>query len=86
MSLALIGLLYAVHPRLEEGWMAHAHYWLHTLGLVVFKGAFFWGIVSGNLPAAPVAAGASAVALGVLLFAAHVLLRLRGSQPSAAMR
>ena len=26
------------------------------------------------------------LSLGVLLFAAHVLLRLRGSQPSAAMR
>ena len=77
VALGLAGLLYAVHPHLQRGWLAHAHYWLHTLGLVLFMGAFAWGNVSGVKPTAFVAAGATAVALGVLLFAINVLTRLR---------
>jgi hypothetical protein len=77
VALGLIGLLYSVHPRLSRGWLAHAHYWLHTLGLVLFMGAFAWGVLNGHKPAAPVAVGASMVSLGVLLFAINVFTRLR---------
>lgn len=77
VALGLAGLLYAVHPQLQRGWLPQAHYWLHTLGLLLFMGAFAWGNVSGTKPVAGVALGASAVALGVLLFAVNVFWRLR---------
>jgi cbb3-type cytochrome oxidase subunit 1 len=77
VALGLAGLLYSVHPQLQRGWLPQAHYWLHTLGLLLFMGAFAWGNVSGAKPVAGVAIGASAVALGVLLFAVNVFWRLR---------
>jgi hypothetical protein len=76
VALGLIGLLYAAHPRLSQGWLAHAHYWLHTLGLVLFMGAFAWGVLSGHKPGPAIGAGASLVSLGVLLFAVNVFARL----------
>jgi hypothetical protein len=83
VALGLVGLLYAQQPQLARGWLAQAHYWLHTVGLVIFMGAFAWGVAVGEKPAAPVAIGASMVALGVLLFAANVFTRL-GTLPAAA--
>lgn len=79
VALGLAGLLYALHPHLQRGWLAHGHYWLHTVGLVVFMGAFAWGTVSGTLPVAFVATGASMVSLGVLLFAVNVFTRLQST-------
>jgi hypothetical protein len=77
VALGLAGLLYAVHPQLQRGWLPQAHYWLHTLGLLLFMGAYAWGSVSGSKPVPFIATGASAVALGVLLFAVNVFRRLR---------
>lgn len=77
VALGLTGLLYAQHPQLARGWIAHGHYWLHTVGLVVFMGAFAWGVLDGHKPAAAIATGASMVGVGVLLFAANVFVRLR---------
>jgi hypothetical protein len=75
-ALGLAGLLYAVYPHLQRGWLPAAHYWLHTVGLLVFMGGFAWGSATGVKPALPVALGASTVALGVLLFAVHVFSNL----------
>jgi cbb3-type cytochrome oxidase subunit 1 len=77
VALGLAGLLYAVHPHLARGWLAHAHYWLHTIGLVVFMGAYAWGVLGGHKPVAAIAAGALSVSAGVLLFALNVFVRLR---------
>ena len=77
VALGLAGLLYAQHPHLQQGWLAHGHYWLHSVGLVVFMGSFAWGAAHGTAPGAGVAIGASMVALGVLLFAINVFARLR---------
>jgi cbb3-type cytochrome oxidase subunit 1 len=79
VALALIGLIYRLHPHLQQGWLAHAHYWLHTVGLIVFMGSFAWGIVAGAKPVPFIAAGATMVSLAVLLFAANVFTRLRSS-------
>lgn len=83
LALGLIGLIYTVHPHLARGWLAHAHYWLHTLGLVLFMGAFAWGVLSAQKPIAAIAIGASMVSLGVLLFAVNVFSRLRAAAPAA---
>jgi cbb3-type cytochrome oxidase subunit 1 len=79
VALALIGLIYRLHPHLQQGWLAHTHYWLHTVGLVVFMGSFAWGVAAGAKPVPFIAAGATMVSLAVLLFAANVFTRLRSS-------
>jgi cbb3-type cytochrome oxidase subunit 1 len=77
VALALIGLIYRLHPHLQQGWLAQAHYWLHTIGLIVFMGSFAWGVAAGVKPVPFIAAGATMVSLAVLLFAANVFTRLR---------
>lgn len=77
VALGLAGLLYAVHPHLENSSLAVWHYWLHTVGLVIFMGGFAWGSATGIKPALPVGLGASMVAVGTLLFALNVFTRLR---------
>jgi hypothetical protein len=77
VALGLAGLLYAVHPRLGQGALAHGHYWLHSVGLLVFMGAFGWGVISGHKPMVAIAVGATMVSFGVLLFAVNVFARLR---------
>jgi cbb3-type cytochrome oxidase subunit 1 len=79
VALALIGLIYRLHPHLQQGWLAQAHYWLHTIGLIVFMGSFAWGVAAGAKPMLLVATGATMVSLAVLLFAANVFKRLRSS-------
>lgn len=79
VALGMIGLIYRLHPHLQQGWLAHAHYWLHTVGLVVFMGAFAWGVATDAKPVPLIAAGATMVSLAVLLFAINVFTRLRHS-------
>lgn len=79
VALGMIGLIYRLHPHLQQGWLAHAHYWLHTVGLVVFMGAFAWGVATDAKPVPLIAAGATMVSLAVLLFAINVFSRLRHS-------
>jgi hypothetical protein len=77
VALGLAGLLYSAHPQLQESWMAHTHYWLHAVGLVIFMGGFAWGTITGVFAIVPVATGSSMVAAGVLFFAINVFARLR---------
>ena len=77
VALALAGLLYSAYPQLERGWLAHGHYWLHTVGLAIFMSGFAWSRVTGEFQFLAVAGGASLVALGVLMFAINVFSRLR---------
>jgi hypothetical protein len=77
VAFGLIGLIYRVHPHLQTGWLAQSHYWLHTVGLVIFMGAFAWGSATGTKPELFVAGGATMVTLAVLLFATNVFKRLR---------
>jgi hypothetical protein len=79
VALGMMGLIYRLHPHLQQGWLAHAHYWLHTVGLVVFMGAFAWGVATDAKPVPLIAAGATMVSLAVLLFAIKVFTRLRHS-------
>ncbi len=79
VALGLIGLIYRVHPHLQQHWLAHAHYWLHTAGLVIFMGAFAWGVATDAKPVPFIATGATMVSLAVLLFAVNVFTRLSRS-------
>jgi cbb3-type cytochrome oxidase subunit 1 len=80
VALGLIGLLYSVYPRLQQSWLARSHYWLHTIGLIVFMGGFAWGTINGVFATLPVASGATMVGVGVLMFAIHVFSNLRHAQ------
>lgn len=77
VTLGMVGLLYLAEPALQRGPLPHAHYWLHTLGLIVFMGGFAWSVLGGTFQLVLVAGGSSAVALGILLLAVHVGLHLR---------
>lgn len=81
VALGLIGLIHAAYPSLERSWLARAHYWLHTVGLVLFMGGFAWRSGTGDTTLLPIAAGSTMVALGVLLFAFNAFAHLRA--PSA---
>jgi hypothetical protein len=76
VALGLVGLLYAQFPALQQHWLARAHYWLHTLGLLLFMGSFGLGTLLGTKLVLGIAVGASTLGLGVLLLAALVFLRL----------
>jgi cbb3-type cytochrome oxidase subunit 1 len=76
VALGLAGLLYNIYPHLQRTWMAHTHYWLHTIGLIIFMSGFAWGAISGEFQFIPVSVGASLVSLGVMCFAINVFTRL----------
>jgi cbb3-type cytochrome oxidase subunit 1 len=86
VALGLAGLLYGVHPSLQRNWLAHAHYWLHTIGLLLFMAGFAWRSVADGTTLVPIAVGSSMVALGVLLFAVNVFTRLRSRAAPVALQ
>lgn len=77
VALGLAGLLYANFPHLQHSRLASLHYWLHTVGLVIFMGGFAWGSATGSKLFLPIAVGSSMVTVGVLLFAINIFTRLQ---------
>jgi ABC-type antimicrobial peptide transport system permease subunit len=82
-SLALAGLVYHLYPAASSTWLARLHFWLHNIGLPVFMlGLGF--LLTGSEWALPlVIGGAIAVLLGLVLFAANVLLNAKPVQAAA---
>jgi hypothetical protein len=76
--LGFVGLLYRAYPKLQRSWLPHAHYWLHTIGLVVFMGGFALRVTTGEEALAPIAGGAASVGVATLLLAFNVFWRLPG--------
>ena len=83
VALGMAGLIHAAYPQLEEGRWVDVHYWLHTIGLVLFMGGFAYGIVSGSFAIVPVSLGASMVTAGVVVFAINVMARI-GERPATS--
>lgn len=83
VSLALVALVYRAFPTLERSRLALAHCWLHNLGLPLFMGAIGYARQTGDHVMAPVAAGATTLALGVLMFAWNVFSGLRAADRAA---
>ena len=82
-SLALAGLVYHFYPAAASTRLARFHFWLHNLGLPLFMvglGAMLTGNESLFLL---VLVGASAVIIGLVSFAANVLLNIRSASPTA---
>lgn len=76
-SLALAGLIYHFYPAASTTRLARIHFWLHNLGLPVFMVSL--GLVlRGEASIVPlVAASATAVLIGLALFAVNVLLNAK---------
>ena len=78
LSLAMAGVVYHLYPAAAATKLAKVHFWLHNIGLPVFMGALAGMLLSGNQGLTPVVAGGALTLLvGLVLFAANVLLRVR---------
>ncbi len=76
VSLAVIGLIYHVSPAAGETRLARIHFWLHNLGLPVFMVGLA-AVLTGNQAMIPlVAAAASVVLVGIVLFAVNLFRAL----------
>jgi hypothetical protein len=76
-SLALAGLVYHLYPAASITRLARFHFWLHNFGLPVFMVGLGL-LLTGSEWALPVAiVGAIAVLLGLVLFAANVLINVK---------
>jgi cbb3-type cytochrome oxidase subunit 1 len=80
-SLALAGVVYHLYPAASLTRLARWHFWLHNVGLPAFMSGLAL-ILTGREWAMPVTVtGAVAVLLGLVLFAANVLVH---AKPQAA--
>ncbi len=57
----------------RRGWWPRAHYWLLTVGLIIFMAGFMWTRSSGHFKLVPPGLGYLSVALSVLLIACTCL-------------
>jgi len=83
-SLALAGIVYHLYPSASETRLDRLHFWLHNLGLPVFMiGLGF--LVTGTEGIVPVVSvGALAVLVGLILFAANVLLNTKSASQASS--
>jgi hypothetical protein len=81
-SLALAGLVYHFYPAASTTRLARFHFWLHNIGLPLFMiGLGF--LLTGNESAfVLVLVSATAVIVGLVLFAANVLLNIKSTSPA----
>lgn len=78
-SLALAGLVYHLYPAASRTRLARWHFWLHNLGLPIFMVGLGF-VLTGNAGVIPVVViGAIAVLVGLVLFAANVLLNIKSA-------
>lgn len=79
-SLALAGVVYHLHPAAAATRLARIHFWLHNLGLPLFMGSLAL-MLTGREWALPLTAGAATTVLvGLVLFAANVLVNVRAAR------
>lgn len=81
-SLALAGFVYLHFPAAAATRLAQAHFWLHNLGLPVFMIGLALMLTGTASVFALTAAGASALLLGFICFAANVLRVIPGAAPA----
>ena len=82
-SLALAGLVYHFYPAAASTRLARFHFWLHNLGLPLFM-VGLGGLLTGTQSLFfLVIVGASAVIIGLVLFAANVLLNIKSASLTA---
>ena len=78
LSLAMAGVVYTLYPAAAATRLAKLHFWLHNVGLPIFMAGLAAFLLSGNEKIGPVIAGGALVLLvGLVLFAANVLMNVR---------
>ena len=78
-SLALAGLVYHLYPAASETRLARWHFWLHNIALPVFMVGLGF-VLTGSEGVIPVViVAAVTVLLGLVLFAANVLLNIKAA-------
>ena len=82
-SLALAGLVYHFYPAAAGTRLARFHFWLHNLGLPLFMVGLGVMLTGNESLFLLVVVGASAVIIGLVLFAANVLLNIKSISPTA---
>lgn len=82
-SLALAGLMYHFYPEAARTRLARIHFWLHNLGLPLFMVGLGFLLTGNEALFALVLVGATAVIVGLVLFAANVLLNIKAAAPAA---
>lgn len=77
LTLAVAGFVYHLYPHSAQTRLAMAHFWLHNIGLPVFMIGLAL-MLTGNQGVMPViAAGATTLLIGLVLFAVNVLLTVK---------
>ena len=82
-SLALAGLVYHLYPAASTTRLARFHFWLHNIGLPLFMVGLGFLLTGTESVFLLVLVSAIAVIVGVVLFAANVLLNIKSASPVA---
>lgn len=83
-SLGLAGVVYHLYPAAAETRLARFHFWLHNLGLPVFMVGLGF-VLTGTETIVPVViVAAIAVLIGLVLFAANVLLNAKSARQGSS--
>ena len=82
-SLALAGLVYHFYPAASTTRLARFHFWLHNIGLPLFMVGLGFLLTGTESVFLLVLVSAIAVIVGVVLFAANVLLNIKSASPAA---
>ena len=78
-SLGLAGVVYHLYPAASETRLARLHFWLHNIGLPVFMVGLGFVLTGAEALVPVVVIAAIAVLLGLVLFAANVLLNIKAA-------
>jgi hypothetical protein len=81
-SLALAGLVYHFYPAASTTRLARLHFWLHNVGLPLFMVGLGFLLTGNESAFVLVLVGATAVIVGLVLFAANVLLNIKSTSLS----
>jgi len=76
-SLALAGLVYHLYPVSSTTRLARIHFWLHNLGLPVFMISLGLLLTGREALTPVVVVSASAVLIGLAIFATNVLVNIK---------
>jgi len=84
-TLAIIGAIYKLYPEAANTRLARIHFWIHTTALPVFMVGLGFSLTGYEAFVPVTIVGATAVAVGILVFAANIWRTVRPVQRDAGM-
>ena len=79
-SLALAGLIYHLYPAAATTRLARTHFWIHNLALPPFMVGLALLLTGNESGAVVVAPAATVVLIGLVAFAANVLINVKPAE------